>query len=32
VVPEERDVEINVARAPRMSLESAWPVIGPNYQ
>jgi hypothetical protein len=32
VVPEERDLEINVARGPRMSLQAAWPSIGPNYQ
>jgi len=34
VVPEERNVEIAVARAPRngVTLQSVWPRVGPHYR
>lgn len=32
VVPEERDVEINVARRPRSTLQAVWPHVGPDYR
>lgn len=32
VVPEERNVEVNVARRPRSTLQAVWPRVGPNYE
>ncbi len=32
VVTEERNVEINVARGPRSTLQAVWPRVGPSYR